>query len=350
MTQPIEFRIERKLARIHHPHKNFDLTEIESEVRYDPLTGRSARICHFAFSTVPPADLQDMVNATVAHCPFCPEALHKVTPRFPDEMVPGGRLARGDALLFPNLFPYDDVSAVAVISRDHFHALDKIPQSVIENGVALGRDFIGRAAKASANGSDLYGLLTWNYMPPAGASQVHPHMQVVVTKNPGNGPLRELEAEKAYRERTRRNYLSDLLAAEKREGRRWIGESGGVAWYTPFTPTGILGDCCAVFPGKATLLDLSEADIADFATGLNRMFRYFAGLGLWSFNLTFFPDACGSAPERHWLNARLVPRFYLNPKLHVCDVAYLQLLLEERFAMVYPEETAERLKRAWDNG
>jgi hypothetical protein len=36
----------------------------------------------------------------------------------------------------------------------------------------------------------------------------------------------------------------------------------------------------------------------------------------------------------------------LNAGLHVTDVSYLQLLLEERFAMVRPEETAALLRTA----
>jgi len=40
----------------------------------------------------------------------------------------------------------------------------------------------------------------------------------------------------------------------------------------------------------------------------------------------------------------VVPRLYLNPALHIPDVSYMQLLLEERFAMILPEETARRLR------
>jgi len=34
----------------------------------------------------------------------------------------------------------------------------------------------------------------------------------------------------------------------------------------------------------------------------------------------------------------------LNPVIHVPDVSYLQLQMKERLAMVYPEETAARLR------
>jgi galactose-1-phosphate uridylyltransferase len=67
---------------------------------------------------------------------------------------------------------------------------------------------------------------------------------------------------------------------------------------------------------------------------------------LWSFNLCFFPAAFGAMPDVHWLTAKLLPRFYLNADLHVYDVAYLHLLLEERFAMTRPEEIAPDLRAA----
>jgi len=112
VTRDLEFRATRKRARIHDPRRDFALTEIESEVRYDPLTGDSARICHFAYPKRERPDLSPMIEATRAACPFCPESVERVTPRYPDELLPGGRLRRGEALLVPNLFPYDDVSAI----------------------------------------------------------------------------------------------------------------------------------------------------------------------------------------------------------------------------------------------
>jgi hypothetical protein len=45
----------------------------------------------------------------------------------------------------------------------------------------------------------------------------------------------------------------------------------------PFVPIGLLGDCVAWFPGRATLAEqLSDAEIADFARGLTRALRGFA--------------------------------------------------------------------------
>jgi UDPglucose--hexose-1-phosphate uridylyltransferase len=341
----IEFLSEKKRARLHDPRKAFAAVEVESEVRRDPLTGNSARICHFALTTTRPPDLGELVRATAAQCPFCPERIESVTPRFAADLVPEGRLRRGGALVVPNLFPYDDVSAIAALCPEHFHAMDAMPIRVVVDGLTAARDFLQLAARGFAAGQG-YGIVTWNYMPPAGASQVHPHMQVVATADPGNALRRELAAAHAWRERTGGSFIETLLEIE-RGGPRWVGEEGGVAWLVPFAPTGLLGDAMAVFRGCAAVTELSTDDIAGFAAGLVRILRGFAAHGLWSFNLCLMPDAFGARSRRHWVVARLLPRFYLNPALHISDASYMHLLLEERFAMVHPEEVAARLRAAW---
>jgi galactose-1-phosphate uridylyltransferase len=338
----IDFRAQTKRARLHDPRKGFALTEIESEVRQDPLTGDSARICHFAMRAPPAPDLAAIDALSRPGCPFCPERLEAITPRFPEDLVPGGRLRRGDATLVPNLFPYDDYSAIAVLCSEHVQPMDAMPERLIADGLAVAREFIGITA-GRVGGGAAYGIVTWNYMPASGGSQVHPHMQVITTATPGNALARQHAAAEAFRSRTGRVYADALIAAE-RDGPRWIGEQGRVAWVAPFAPTGVLGDAMGVIRDRATLLDLDDADIADFATSLVRVLKAFAARGLWSFNLCLLPDAFGVAPRRHWVTARLLPRFYLNPKLHVSDASYLQLLLDERFAMLTPEEVAADLR------
>jgi galactose-1-phosphate uridylyltransferase len=88
---------------------------------------------------------------------------------------------------------------------------------------------------------------------------------------------------------------------------------------------------------------LSDDEIGDFAKGLRKLLRLYADLGVWSFNLMFFPDSNGSGADTHWLTAQLVPRLYLNSVAYVTDVSYPQLLMGERLSMVYPEETAAKL-------
>jgi len=341
----VEYRVRKKVARIHDPRRNFELTDIESEVREDPLTGDTARICHFAFPPRQVPDLSALAEGTRASCPFCPERIEAITPRYPDALVAGGRSSRGEALLFPNLFPYDDVSAIVVMQREHFAPMPALRPGMIADSLKLARDFI-REAGATLAGRDAWGIVTWNYMPPSGASQLHPHMQVIVTDTPGNALRRELAAEARFFERHGVAWPRALLEAERAAGERLILEDGGISWWVPFCPAGMLGDAQAVFAERSTLGECSDAELDAFARTLARIAAAYARLGLWSFNLTLLPQAEASSAGTHWLGARLLPRFYLNPQLHNSDVAYLQLLLGEKFGMVRPEAHAAALREA----
>jgi galactose-1-phosphate uridylyltransferase len=349
----IVFRAEQKLTALLDPRQGFARAEIESQIRFDPLTGDSARICHFTGMAPQAPDMEALAATTRNGCPFCAEQVHRVTPGFPPEFLQGfaaagsavaaGRLQRGEATLFPNLFPYDDISAVAVMSAAHYLEPERIPAAVVADTVKLARDFFAHCAQRELGASDAYGLLTWNYLPASGGSQIHPHMQVALSAHPGNRLVRELAAESAYLERHGRCYAADLLAAE-RDGPRWLMADTAAAWLVPYAPTGIGGDALTLFPGKSRLTDLSDDDIDAFAASLVRIVAAFSAQGLASFNLTFFPDHAGDRSGRHWLTARMLPRLYLNNALHVTDASYLQLLLQESFCMRYPEAVAQQLR------
>jgi len=347
MATPIKFRKDIKRTEFLDPRNEFKLSEVETEIRYDPLTGSSSRICHFSRDKMPAPDLTEMVEASTGFCPFCPEHIDTVTPKYPDNFLEGGRLYLGDAILIPNLLPYDDVSALAIISSQHFLAMDNMPVQVLVDGISIACEFFQKKDNSQTTGKEFYSMVTWNYMPPAGSSLVHPHLQVLHTSNPGNAIRREIEAENRYYAEHQRNYMEDLVKAEQDSGERWIGSHGAAHWFVPFSPTGIIGDVVAAFPGKATLADLGADDIREFSEGMHHILKTFTEYGLWSYNMGFFPAPDGSDPDKHWLYARIVPRIFVNPMSSACDASYLQFLIEERVAMVYSEVTAERLRQGW---
>ena len=346
----ILFRSEKKLTALLDPRHDFAPAEVESEIRFDPLTADTARICHFTGMAPQMPDMAVLAAATEANCPFCPAQVGRVTPRFPPDFIDDaafgahgtGRLQRGEATLFPNLFPYDDVSAIAVMSRAHYLAPSAIPASAVADTIKLARDFFIACGRRPSS-ADAYGLLTWNYLPASGGSQVHPHMQVALSTHAGNRLARELAAEGQYLAQHRHSYAFDLLAQE-RSGPRWLFDDGVSSWLVPYAPTGIMGDAIAYFPDKTCIADLSDAEVDVFSASLVRVVAAFARLGLGSFNLSFFPERSSETSGRHWLSARLLPRFYLNNALHVSDASYLQLLLQESFCMQCPEQVARQLR------
>jgi galactose-1-phosphate uridylyltransferase len=349
----LSFRAERKITELLDPRRQFAPSRIESEIRYDPLTGETARICHVAGVTPQAQDLREQLQATRADCPFCEPRALEVTPRFLPDMLQGfqaagssvadGRLVRGQARLFPNLFPYDEVSALVVVSRAHAMDAQAMHAGLVADAIILARDFFRHVRQGTPHQEDAHSLLTWNYLPASGSSQLHPHIQVALTRHPGNRLVRELRAQGDYLATHGRAYADDLLAAE-RDGPRWITQDDAASWLVPFAPTGVLGDACAVFHRGASVEELDDSDIVGFASTLVKLIACFARQGLPSFNLSFFSDAPTEASGRHRLVARLLPRLFLNNALHVCDASYLQLLLQEAFCMRIPEELAQQLR------
>ncbi|MCP4626696.1 MAG: hypothetical protein GY850_24790, partial [bacterium] len=93
---------------------------IPNEIRKDPLTGKTARICHFRELKWKKPDLKELVAGTESWCPFCPDKVLRVTPCFPADILPEGRMTLDDQLLFPNIAPYDRLSAVATLGSRHY--------------------------------------------------------------------------------------------------------------------------------------------------------------------------------------------------------------------------------------
>jgi UDPglucose--hexose-1-phosphate uridylyltransferase len=119
----IKFRQLRRSARIHSPLTGFGVVEVPYEIRWDPLTirwgpltDRTTRILGGEeIDRLPPDDFSAYIEAS-APCFFCGKSLFEKTPRYPEEVLPGGRQLRGESVLFPNLRAYAGYAAVIVLS------------------------------------------------------------------------------------------------------------------------------------------------------------------------------------------------------------------------------------------
>lgn len=330
-----------RVTRFLDPRQDYAETTIESEIRLDPLTGFSGRIAHFASGLRPTVDLDALNEASLANgCPFCPDIVERVTPKFPASITPGGRFRRGEALVFPNLSPYDAHSAVAVMTKSHLMRTEDFTASHWEDALAASVQYF-RAVNQSEHHIG-YGLIAGNYMPMAGASLLHPHLQIYATERPGNWLEAEIVAAKAYFERHGRMFWEDLIAEEQRSGQRYLGSTGSVEWLVPFVPLSFIGDVQAIFPNRFSILDLTDQDLRNFAHGLMSVLRYMHDGHLYSFNIGFYPGQ--SEADRTWVHSRISFRGMINPVLHSPDVSAIRQLYDEPFTTVYPEEMAQDLK------
>lgn len=87
----IEFKTRVLTTTIMDPRDNFNRKEIETEIRFDPLTGESSRLAHFGMIKPQKEDFSSWdTPENHSRCPFCPPNIEKITPRFPPEHLPEG--------------------------------------------------------------------------------------------------------------------------------------------------------------------------------------------------------------------------------------------------------------------
>jgi galactose-1-phosphate uridylyltransferase len=283
----MRFEAQSKESIILNPTKNMSRRTIPSEIRKDPLTGRSARICHFMQLHWQKPDFDALVAGTEKTCPFCPDKVMQITPQFPQEIIPEGRMTADDMVLFPNLAPYDSLGAVATMGSQHFIPMLEFTPERITAAFRLAMDFF-RRIEAIGHTEAVYHIINWNYMPPAGSSVIHAHLQVFSTSSAPNLLREELDAARAYLDANKTNYWDDLVSSEISTGTRYLGRIGRTAWLSHYAPIGVAGDVLAVVDGVRCTLELTDADLFDIAAGLTRLMAAYDKMGIFSFNMNFF--------------------------------------------------------------
>ena len=335
--------IERETV-ILDPGNNMQRKTIPSEIRKDPLTGRTSRICHFMPLKWEKPDFDQLVAGTVKFCPFCPDKIMKVTPCFPEDIVPEGRMVLDDKVLFPNIAPYDSLGAVATLGDRHYIPMTDFEPERLADGFRLALKFFHQVDKIN-HPESVYHLVSMNYMPASGSTLIHPHYQVFATAYAPNQLREELQAAKSYMKKNGTIYWDDLVQAETAGKDRFLGKIGRSNWMTVFAPLGVAGDVVAVVDGTHTTLDLSDDDLTDLACGLNNLMAAYDKMGIYNFNISFFPGAAGNDFARFHLV--FSPRTFFSQALGTPDVAALRNLGNEGICMAFPEDINKMLKKAF---
>jgi UDPglucose--hexose-1-phosphate uridylyltransferase len=217
---PIRFRAEQFAARFLSPDGSEMMKSLE--VRFDPLLGTSSRIAEgVALSKADQGALAPL-QAPNSGCPFCPDRLSRVTPKVLEAIHHSGRLERGESVLFPNLVPYSQYAAVAVVSQRHWLALDGFtPQRLFDN-LSVAVDYVGNVHAFDPKAENCaYNI---NYLYPSGGSLSHPHAQVYLDPHPTTLMRLEREASIAYWTAHGQSYWEDLAETEEaRKLRLWRG-------------------------------------------------------------------------------------------------------------------------------
>jgi UDPglucose--hexose-1-phosphate uridylyltransferase len=340
----MQFERIKKETVILNPQKDMAEQRIPSEIRSDPLTGRTARICHFMELHWEKPDFEALIDGTEAWCPFCGDRVLTVTPCFPKDLIPEGRMQKGHMVLFPNIAPYDSIGAVATFGARHYIPMTAFQPEHIASAFGFALDFF-RRIETTGHPESVYHIINWNYMPPAGSSLIHPHLQVFSTSSAPNLVRQELEASKNYLDRHGSNFWDDLVNSEKQTNERYLGQMGRSHWMTAFAPMGVAGDVLAVMKDARTTLDLNDQDLSDLATGLVKVMAEYDKMGIYSFNMNFFT---GAKTDDHFrFHLLFSPRTFFNQKLGTPDIGALRNLFNETLCMAFPEKINTLLKQGF---
>jgi galactose-1-phosphate uridylyltransferase len=328
----ITFERETQTASFHSPLEEFELVDVEVELREDPLTGRQTRIVPEAF--VEPEETPELPDSVTDSegCFFCPGTVEEATPEYP-ALVGFDRGTVGEATSFPNLNPYGDHSNVVVLTEDHYVPIGDLTADILADGLEAAMEYV-QAVFEAREGPDIASI-NMNFLPSAGSSIVHPHLQTLVDDRGTNAQQARFEAAAAYRDDHGTPYFEDLLAAT-RETDRYVGATGGVEWLAPFAPRhhrhvrGIAPETNVPAP-DATVLE-------DLAAGIEAVLAAYDSQGLNSFNFGIHLSRDDAVPLHVDVVARSVFQEYAWS-----DATFFETVHDEAVVDVPPEEYADEV-------
>jgi len=326
--------------------KGFGREVQELEYRLDPLTGymtiisrgRSAYVLkHFRSDQ---GLLEELIRSSKPNCPFCPEAIEDKTPKFPPELAPEGRLRKGDCWALPALYAHADFNAIIVLGAEHFRRPSEMNEALLTDGLSLALEALRRAFRTQPELR--HGVITMAYLPTAGSSLLHPHMQVLATPRPFNMVKELLAKSLEYYLATSRNFWEDLVRRE-RGGPRFLSRLGHTWWLTPFAPMRRY-EVWGIVEGQPNLLSLTDEDVRALANGLSRVLRAYDDMGIMAFNFALLSGPLGEDSSYYfWTQVRICARFGLR-HMGLSDFWPPSTLLNTDEIFEAPEDYAQRLK------
>jgi UDPglucose--hexose-1-phosphate uridylyltransferase len=336
-TSPIIFHSDRINARFLSPDGSETTKSLE--IRFDPLLGTSSRIAEGV--TLYKADEGALApfQAPNSGCPFCPDRIGSVTPKIMQEIHHGGRLERGESVLFPNLVPYSQYAAVAVFSSRHWLPLNEFTPRRLFDNLSVAVEYVRRVHSFDPRAQHCaYNI---NYLYPSGGSLPHPHAQVYLDPHPTTFMRLQAEASSAYWKAHRRSYWEDLARIEEARGERFVARIGSTTWITAFAPVGF-NEVRAVAPSRETLLDLTEHDLHSLSRGISQVLRWYESIGYNSFNLALYSGMLNDSSG--WrVHLAMITRTAMLP-YYRSDAMYLERLHWEAAIDRLPEEIAADLR------
>ncbi|MEJ2638325.1 MAG: galactose-1-phosphate uridylyltransferase [Desulfosarcinaceae bacterium] len=315
------------------------------EIRSDPITGRTCRITYSRSAEREPGTATlpapPPAAADTANCPFCPQNLAARTPRLPSDLCPQGRLQRAASILFPNLYPYGQYSAVSLLGPEHFVEIGTAnPHSYAECFLNC-RDYLRLVQKKDPDALHL--AITQNHLPSAGGSLVHPHLQIQADHTAANYQRHLRQRAGEYRQRHGEPIFSAYLRHERDAHERWIGTTGDWQWLSAFAPEGFY-EIWGILPGATGIREVSDENWQALAEGVINAQKYYRSLGRNGYNLgmLFREDSSDDVEVRVVIKVRANYAPWVRS-----DFTGFELMLGDMATFTAPEQVAAEARTFW---
>jgi len=183
-----------------------------------------------------------------------------------------------------------------------------------------------------------YASINWNFLPSAGASLVHPHMQGLSDTYPSRITDCYITAGELFRREQGRNYWDAVIEEEKSSERFLFGDE--MVWSAHAVPVGER-EVRGILP--ISTLDELESYVDLVARGILEIISLYRELGTHAFNMSLFFDKNGN---NHGFRAfcSMISRINPNPS-STCDSAFMERLHLEPVIMTLPEDLGKFYKK-----
>ncbi len=326
----IRFEIKHEYVEVKDNITNKIMKE-RLEYRKHPLTKETTRI-NVSRAKRPlhshPVDSSEFKNNE--KCLFCKHNLKKVA-HFTTKPE---TIKKGEFVLFPNLYPFAKYHAVGILTEKHFMKLNEFKEDHFYNAFKTTIKWIKAISKKDK--TEYASSINMNFMFPAAASQIHPHIQVTIDKENSNIIKKILRYSKEYHNRYWSNYWRDLIYEEKKTKERYITSFGNIHLIASFAPLNN-NEITIVIEGRQKFEDLKKEDIKDLSKAITAILHKYHDLGNNSFNFSFFSPKDKDLSEVYYLFGLIGTRANIN-KYYSCDKGFMEVFHQEPIISTLPED------------
>ncbi len=256
----------------------------------------------------------ESINYSLGECRFCRAEELTAEDVF-------GRIQGKHCVTASNMAKYDYLHAI-IVFRDHEPFVCE--EEKIRDYLKVARTWFKMANEFDE--SARYPFFMWNCLWRAGASVIHGHAQVLLSKEPYAMQEFYNKVRKLYKREFDSEYFDDLFRVHEALGLGF--ELGKVRVMVHLTPI-----------KEKEILMLAE-DFLDLPNALSNVLRWYYGIGVRSFNLAVFLPPIG---ESDLCLARIVDRGDLASR--TCDIGCMELFARTSVVSSDPFKLANSLRK-----